>query len=263
MTSNLVHHAGLRPWQDTSLSSSQRAAALVAVMTLDEKVGQLVGLWVGADASGGGVAPHQAEMTADGLGWSTRSSADGLGQLTRPFGTAPVDPGAGARSLAASQAPRSSRPTGSASRRRCTRSASPGSPPGARPPIPVPLSWGATFDPELVEEMAARIGAVDARGRRAPGARPGARRDARLPLGPHRGDDRRGPVPGRHGRRGLRPGPGERRASSPRSSTSPATPPRRAGRNLAPVRDRARASWPTSILPPFEMARRATAAPAR
>lgn len=40
------------PWQDARLSPAERAAALVPLMTLEEKVAQLVGVWVGADASG-------------------------------------------------------------------------------------------------------------------------------------------------------------------------------------------------------------------
>lgn len=144
------------PWRDATRTPDERAAALVAAMTLDEKVSQLVGLWVGADASGGGVAPHQADMTGD-LSWAD-VIADGLGQLTRPFGSAPVDPVAGARSLAASQeqvvaANRFGIPalvheeclTGFAAWRATA--------------YPAPLSWGATFDPALVEAMAARIGA--------------------------------------------------------------------------------------------------------
>ena len=62
-------------------------------MTLEEKLSQLVGVWVGADASGEGVAPHQSDMLDDGLGWP-EVIRYGLGQLTRPFGTAPVDPAA-------------------------------------------------------------------------------------------------------------------------------------------------------------------------
>ncbi|MBX6357668.1 MAG: glycoside hydrolase family 3 C-terminal domain-containing protein [Micromonosporaceae bacterium] len=124
-------------------------------MTLEEKVAQLVGVWVGADASGGGVAPHQADML-DGRPWETLIE-HGLGQLTRPFGTAPVDPAAGARSLAEAQkqivaASRFGIPaqvheeclTGFATWRATV--------------YPAPLSWGASFDPELVEEMAGRIG---------------------------------------------------------------------------------------------------------
>ncbi|TMR97907.1 glycoside hydrolase family 3 N-terminal domain-containing protein [Nonomuraea basaltis] len=142
------------PWQDPRLQPAERAAALIPHMTLEEKVAQLVGVWVGADASGGGVAPHQSEMT--GADWST-VIGNGLGQLTRPFGTAPVDPVAGARSLAASQteimaAGRFGIPaqvheeclTGFAAWRATV--------------YPAPLSWGASFDPDLVEEMAGQVG---------------------------------------------------------------------------------------------------------
>ncbi|MEV4798428.1 glycoside hydrolase family 3 N-terminal domain-containing protein [Nonomuraea sp. NPDC049421] len=142
-------------WRDTRLTPAQRAEALIPLMTLEEKVAQLVGVWVGADASGGGVAPHQTDM-GGGPEWPD-AIRQGLGQLTRPFGTAPVDPVAGARSLAASQqeivrASRFGIPaqvheeclTGFAAWRATV--------------YPAPLSWGASFDPELVEQVAARIG---------------------------------------------------------------------------------------------------------
>ncbi|TDC04104.1 glycosyl hydrolase [Nonomuraea longispora] len=146
---------GSTRWRDPGLSPGERAEALIPLMTLEEKVAQLVGVWVGADASGEGVAPHQTEM-AGGVEWST-VIRHGLGQLTRPYGTAPVDPAAGARSLAASQAEivatsRFGIPaqvheeclTGFAAWRATV--------------YPAPLSWGAAFDPGLVEEMAGRIG---------------------------------------------------------------------------------------------------------
>ncbi|MFJ6154454.1 beta-xylosidase/alpha-l-arabinosidase [Micromonospora profundi] len=144
------------PWRDARLSPAERAEALLPQMTLEEKLAQLVGVWVGADASGEGVAPHQADMLNELPPWSTVIRY-GLGQLTRPFGTAPVDPVRGARSLAASQAQivaasRFGIPaqvheeclTGFAAWRATV--------------YPTPLSWGAAFDPELVEEMAAQIG---------------------------------------------------------------------------------------------------------
>ena len=229
----------------TAHDTTQRQAQvddLVARMTLEEKLAQLVGLWVGADAGGAGVAPHQSEMTDDGLGWS-EVIRDGLGQLTRPFGTAPVDPAAGARSLAASQAE-----IVAANRlgipalvhEECLT----GFAAWGATAYPVPLSWGASFDPELVEEMAARIGASMRAAGRAPGTRPGARRDARLPLGPHRGDDRRGPVPRRDRRHRLRPGPrGRGRRRHPEALRRLLGLPRRTqpGTRL----DRSRASSPT------------------
>lgn len=133
-----------------------RVDDLVARMTLDEKLSQLVGLWVGADATGAGVAPHQSEMTADGLGWAD-VIRDGLGQLTRPYGSAPVDPAAGARSLAASQAEivaanRFGIPA--VVHEECLA----GFAAWGATVYPVPLAWGASFDPELVEAMAGRIG---------------------------------------------------------------------------------------------------------
>lgn len=142
-------------WRDPRLSAVERAEALIGCMSLQEKVSQLTSVWVGADASGGPVAPHQAEMS-DGSSW-TAAISNGLGQLTRPFGTAPVDPVLGARSLAACQkqivaASRFGIPaqvheeclTGFATWRATAFAA--------------PLSWGATFDPQLIEEMAGEIG---------------------------------------------------------------------------------------------------------
>jgi beta-xylosidase len=90
------------PWRDAALSPGARSEALIALMTLEEKLAQLVGLWVGANGSGVGVAPHQADLAGDAL-WN-EVIRSGLGQLTRPFGTAPVDPVVGANSLATSQA---------------------------------------------------------------------------------------------------------------------------------------------------------------
>ena len=144
-----------RPWQDTSLSPAERVDYLISRMTLDEKLGQLYGVWVGADASEDGVAPHQHDMI-DPVDWESLITS-GLGQLTRPFGSAPVDAGEGALSLARAQA-------------RIVAANRFGIPAIAHEEClagftawgatiyPVPLAWGATFDPELVERMAARIG---------------------------------------------------------------------------------------------------------
>lgn len=146
-----------RPWGDPGLPVDVRVDMLLSRMTLAEKLAQLVGLWVGADASGGGVAPHQADMTDAALSWP-EVIAHGLGQLTRPFGTAPVDSVSGARSLAASQ-----RQVAAANRfgipalvhEECLA----GLAAWGATAFPVPLSWGASFDPDLVERMSAHIGA--------------------------------------------------------------------------------------------------------
>lgn len=146
-----------RPWQDPGLGTAERVEHLVGEMTLEEKLSQLVGLWVGADASGGDVAPHQSAMSADAPSWED-VIRDGLGQLTRPFGTAPVDPVLGARSLARSQAQ-----VVAANRfgipAQVHEECLAGFAAWQATAYPVPLSWGASFSPDLVERMAGQIGA--------------------------------------------------------------------------------------------------------
>ncbi|MGW5273978.1 beta-xylosidase/alpha-l-arabinosidase [Streptomyces sp. NPDC004044] len=143
------------PWRDPSLTPETRVADLVARMTLEEKAAQLYGVWVGADADGDGVAPNQNEM-ADHIDWEDVTSR-GLGQLTRPFGTAPVDPGVGAVALARAQsqiteASRFGIPA--VAHEECLA----GFTAWGATAYPVPLSWGAAWNPELVTEMAHRIG---------------------------------------------------------------------------------------------------------
>ncbi|MFD6096761.1 beta-glucosidase [Nocardiopsis flavescens] len=143
-------------WRDTSLPDGERVDHLLAAMTLEEKAAQLNGVWVSADASGAPVAPHQHDPSREPLAWE-EVIENGLGQLTRPFGTAPVEPDAGRASLALSQravmaANRFGIPaiaheeclTGLAAWRATIH--------------PVPPAWGAAFDPGLVERMAANIG---------------------------------------------------------------------------------------------------------
>ncbi|MFG2464165.1 glycoside hydrolase family 3 N-terminal domain-containing protein [Streptomyces canus] len=143
------------PWRDPALTASARVDDLLSRMTLQEKTAQLYGVWVGASTDGDGVAPLQREMTAD-YDWDELITR-GLGQLTRPFGTAPVDPALGAQALARAQ-------------RRIAEAGRFGIPALAHEEClagfttwratayPVPLAWGASWDAELVEEMAGAIG---------------------------------------------------------------------------------------------------------
>ncbi|PZQ89584.1 MAG: glycosyl hydrolase [Leifsonia xyli] len=143
-------------WRDTSKSTAERVDALLAELTLDEKLAQLYGIWVGASADGGEVAPHQNEMIADID--IEQLLPTGLGQLTRPFGTAPVDPALGARSLQRTQerlVAESRFGIPAIAHEECLA----GFATWGATAYPVPLSWGASFDPDLVREMAGRIGA--------------------------------------------------------------------------------------------------------
>jgi len=144
------------PWRDPSRSLDERVEDLLDRMTLKERLAQLFGAWVNASESASGVAPLQNEFIDSTMEWH-RLIEYGLGQITRPFGTAPVEPEEGVRWLTKLQsdvvaANRFGIPalaheeclTGFAAWRATIH--------------PTPLAWGATFDPDLIEQMAATIG---------------------------------------------------------------------------------------------------------
>ena len=138
----------------TTVTTSTRARMLMAQMTLEEKLAQLVGFWV--DEGGAVVAPMQ-DGTAPAGPTVEDVSRDGLGQLTRVYGTRPVEPAERAAWLVATQAQiraRSRFGIGALVHEECLTGL------GAwqATTFPTPLAWGATFDPDLVEEMGAAIG---------------------------------------------------------------------------------------------------------
>jgi beta-xylosidase len=147
-------HTAVEPWRDARRPVAERVAALMEQMTLREKLAQLYGIWVGASGDGGDVAPHQHDL-ADDIDLDALLEF-GLGQLTRPFGSAPVDAAVGAASLARSQrkiveANRFGIPA--IAHEECLS----GFTAWGATAYPAPLSWGATFNPSLIEGMAARI----------------------------------------------------------------------------------------------------------
>src|SRR5689334_2175718 len=135
-------------------------------MTLEEKVAQLGSRWVGADtrveevADEDGtlnVAPMQDVFAAGAAVTLTDASRHGLGHLTRVYGSAPVSAVQGAAELVRQQ-----RAVVSASRlgipaivhEECLT----GFTSYGATVYPAAIAWGATFDPDLVERMAAAIG---------------------------------------------------------------------------------------------------------
>ncbi|MFI1172882.1 beta-glucosidase [Streptomyces melanogenes] len=149
----------VEPWRDTTLPAHVRAADLLARMTDEEKTAQLSSVWIGAQSDGGAaadVAPGQHVYAA-------RSAAldallpYGLGQLTRPFGTVPVDPAQGAARLAELQRTiRGGNRFGlpAIAHEECLT----GFTAWQATVFPTPLAWGATFDPALITQMARAIG---------------------------------------------------------------------------------------------------------
>jgi beta-glucosidase len=124
-------------------------------MSVREKVAQLYGVWVGADATSGQVAPFQHSSELPAADWA-EVLRDGVGQLTRPFGTAPVDPVAGARAVANTQ--RELAGAGAGIPALVHEECLTGLGAWQATVYPSPLCWGASFDPELVRQVGERIG---------------------------------------------------------------------------------------------------------
>ncbi|GAB3653201.1 beta-glucosidase family protein [Glycomyces tarimensis] len=156
-------------WRDPAATPAERVEALLATMTLEEKLGQLGSFWPphidegdggeptesgGAD---GGVAPMEDAMRGAVEDFD-KAVANGLGHITRAFGTGPVTAAEGAEKLERMQ-------------RRIVELSRLGIPAIAHEECltgfttygatvyPTSLAWAAAFDPELTERMAARIGA--------------------------------------------------------------------------------------------------------
>jgi beta-xylosidase len=145
----------MMPWTDTKRSLGERVESLLAEMTVDEKLAQLASVWVGAELGSGNVAPMQ-EAFADPAPFA-EASADGMGHITRPLGTSPVDPVDGARRLAELQrdlVARTRLKIPAIAHEECLT----GFTTFGATVFPTPLGLAATFDPDGVERMTRAIG---------------------------------------------------------------------------------------------------------
>ena len=219
-------------WRDPERSPDERADDLLARLTLAEKVGQLGSRWAlndmtadtaepdaegaPADAASGdarrldpdevlNVAPMQDVFAASGTIALADAAAHGLGHLTRVYGSVPITPAGGAAEVMKQQRvviDRSRLGIPAIVHEECLT----GFTAFGATVYPAAIAWGATFDPDLVERMAAAIGRDMAALGIHQGLSPGARRRARLPVGPRRGDHGRGPLPRVDARHGIRAG---------------------------------------------------------
>jgi beta-glucosidase len=155
------------PWRDPTLSIADRVDLLLEQMTLEEKVAQLGSRWVGNDMQDAGtgdapeaelnVAPMQDIFAASGTVPLAEASRHGLGHLTRVYGSVPLTAAAGAAELV-----RQHRIVLDGSRlgipalvhEECLT----GFTTYGATVYPAAIAWGATFDPGLIERMAAAIG---------------------------------------------------------------------------------------------------------
>lgn len=136
---------------------SPHVAALLAQMTLEEKLAQIVGYWL--DQGDGVVAPMQGEMVPGDRGGATLAQVTrhGIGHYTRVYGTRPVEPVERARWLWLEQR-RLKRETRLGIPALVHEECLTGLAAWKAATFPTPLAWGASFDPDLVREVGEVIG---------------------------------------------------------------------------------------------------------
>ena len=142
-------------WQDPDADASRRLDALIAEMSLPEKLTQLGSVWLGFDVVTGDVAPMQNVFSRN-TSWP-EAAADGIGQLTRVFGTKPVTAAEGVqrvRDLQRTVVESSRLGIPAIVHEECLT----GFTTFQATVYPTSLAWAATFDPSLVHEMASAIG---------------------------------------------------------------------------------------------------------
>lgn len=148
----------MTPYRDASQPIEARVDDLLSRMTLDEKVAQLHALWLYLSEDGAHelrIDPFTGAGGSDAVG---RLLEHGLGQITRPLGTASVDPADGVRALNALQkhlVERTRLGIPVLSHEECLSGLM------ARDAtlFPSSLAYGATWNPELIERVGAAIGA--------------------------------------------------------------------------------------------------------
>nr|WP_231748065.1 glycoside hydrolase family 3 N-terminal domain-containing protein [Auraticoccus cholistanensis] len=143
-------------WTDPDRPVEERVEALLAVMSPAEKAAQLGSYWADERDSDQVIAPMQDTLSAGRRSFET-VAADGIGQLTRVFGTRPVTAEEGRRQLAEAQrflltGTRLGIPA--LAHEECLT----GFTTLGATVYPTSLAWAATFDPEAVHAMARRIG---------------------------------------------------------------------------------------------------------
>lgn len=148
----------MQPWQDPNRSVTERVEALLAQLTPQEKAGQLGSFWPippEDDTVAGDVAPMSTAFAA-GLPWED-SIEHGLGHLTRNYGAGPVTVEAGLtqlRRLQGDVVAQSRHGIPAIVHEECLT----GFTALGATVYPAAIAWGATFDPDLVREMARAIG---------------------------------------------------------------------------------------------------------
>ncbi len=156
------------PYRDPALSVAERVEDLLARMTLDEKAAQLTSVWLTLDPESGEVAPSQFSFGPGRADDPWEQMRHGIGQITRPLGSQPIDPAAGARMVNEIQR-RLVEETRLGVPALCHEECLSGPMFQGATSFASPLNFASTWDPVLIE----RVGEVIRRQMRSVGARQG------------------------------------------------------------------------------------------
>jgi len=148
-------------WRDVGRPVSERVQSAIDAMTLTEKLAQLGSFWPRVSSDGHGanttnVAPIEAAFVGDSAQFQL-TAGQGLGHITRTFGSDPVSPAAGVEKLKSMQhflrdETRLGIPA--IAHEECLT----GLTALGATVYPAAIAWGATFDPGLIERMSSAIG---------------------------------------------------------------------------------------------------------
>jgi len=137
-------------YMNPDCSIEERAADLLARMTIEEKIAQLTSVWLELDPERGEVAPNQ-EMLAHDFD-PAEAMRNGIGQITRPFGSQPIDPATGVEIVNELQR-KLVEETRLGIPAICHEECLGGLMAQGATSFPSPLNMGATWEPELIRKM--------------------------------------------------------------------------------------------------------------
>jgi beta-glucosidase len=141
-------------YKDPHKSIDERTDDLLGRMTIDEKIAQLTSVWLQFDPKSGEVSPNQSMLSVD---YAPKDMMRyGIGQITRPLGSQPIEPREGARLVNELQK-KLVEGTRLGIPAICHEECLSGFMAQGATSFPSPLNYGATWDPKLIEKVAGVI----------------------------------------------------------------------------------------------------------
>ncbi len=134
---------------DSTRSIDKRVADLLKQMTIEEKIAQLTSIWLHFNPNTGVVSPHGDQTIDFHPEYYMRS---GIGQITRPFGSQPIDPVKGAKMVNDLQK-KLVEDTRLGIPAICHEECLTGFMAQGATSFASPLNFGSTWDPDLIEKV--------------------------------------------------------------------------------------------------------------